>query len=236
MATEYLSIHLNPLAFFKIDEPFSQLENKELSLEDIFVYICTPGENRDIKVLEKRYKEISRGNKNLFAAPNEERILQKLIWPLRHAKSNYMLGNYIGTIALCGMVAEMISILLFEISEFRFKNRQMTNDDQKAIFGSAFEKLPQERRVKILCAYDIVSQETKKLFDLIRVKRNRYLHLWSQDIDNLSKDSIDIFNATLSLVVELIGQDIVDGKIVLRPAMLKYLKRKGLFTTEIDND
>ena len=72
-----------------------------------------------MKSLIKRYKEISKEKVRFFAAPAEERILNKLVWPLRNAKASYMVGNYLGTIALCGMVSEMVAILLFDISDFK---------------------------------------------------------------------------------------------------------------------
>ncbi len=65
-----------------------------------------------------------------------------------------MVGNYLGTIALCGMVAEMVAVLLYEISNFSLKNRPMTEQDQTSVFGSKFEKLGQDRRVQdILLRY-----------------------------------------------------------------------------------
>lgn len=56
--------------------------------------------------LATRYREVHLAAQPLFAPPAQREILGKLIWPLRHAQNSYVLGNYLGTISLCGFVAE----------------------------------------------------------------------------------------------------------------------------------
>lgn len=165
----------------------------------------------------------------LFAAPFEERILDKLIWPLRHAKASYMVGNYLSVIALCGMVAEMVSLLAWSISETQLNGRLMTEADEKSLFGSTVEKLGQERRVQILWAYGLIDADGKRRFDTARETRRKYLHLWSQDHDSLPKDAVRIYHAALVLVVGVIGQDVQDGKILINSRLVKYLERKGVY-------
>jgi hypothetical protein len=55
------------------------------------------------------------------------------------------------------------------------------------------------------------------------------LHLWSQDHERLPPDSIDIFYAATSIAVSVIGQNIKDGKIILNPSLVKYLKQQGIY-------
>jgi hypothetical protein len=199
-------------------------------------FLCTPTISSDLGSCVERYKEINREHTRLFIAPAEDRILEKLIWPLRHAKAGYMIGNYLGTISLCGMVSEMLAILLFEISELRIDERPMSPDDQTSLFGSTFEKLSQERRVKVLKAFGIIDQETSDAFELIRSKRRRYLHLWSQDHDSLPADAIAVFHRTAFIAVKVIGQEIHDGKLSLNPSILKYLDRAGLYEPQLDSE
>jgi hypothetical protein len=66
-----------------------------------------------------------------------------------------MVGNYLAVIALCGMVAEMVAILHWELSEPKLNGQPM----------SAFEKLGQERRVRVLSAYGILSDGQSRLRD-----------------------------------------------------------------------
>jgi restriction system protein len=164
-----------------------------------------------------RYQQISVEETRFFAAPAEDRILEKLVWPLRHAKSSYTLGNFLGTISLCGMVAEMVAMLLFDITEPTLNNRPMENRDREALFGRSFEKLDPYRRVEVLRAYGAIDDQTKEAFELIRATRRRYLHLWSQDHDRLADDAVSVFKAAVRLVVRAVGQDIQKGDLVALP-------------------
>jgi len=231
-----VNVYINPLAFHEVDEPWAAHLNVTTTPKKILEYMCTPGVNSKVEGFVERYKEISQEKTRLSAAPVEDRILEKLVWPLRHSKACYMTGNYLGTIALCGMVSEMVAILLYELSEFQINNRKMTSSDEKALWGSSFEKLGQEKRVKILHVYNIIDDETKANFDLIRTTRKKYLHLWSQDHDFLPKDAVRTFNSAAAVVVKAIGQDIREGKLYLNPTLIKYLERKGVYTPDEDND
>jgi hypothetical protein len=229
-----IEVFLNPLQFLEIDEPWASLQKEEPSLEAVLDFICIPGIGSDLKSLIKRYREISVEKTRLFAAPHEQRILDKLVWPLRNAKAAYMCGNYLGTIALCGMVAEMVAMLLSEITQFRLNNRPMSEKDQVSVFGRKFEKLGQDRRVNILAAYAVIDKNLEDAFERIRTTRNRYLHLWSQDHEQLPLDAIKSFEAAVLLVVSAIGQNIKDGKLVMNPALVSYLEQKGTYRGEED--
>lgn len=78
-------------------------------------YLFAPEDDRSPDAFVLRYREIAAVPGTLFIAPKEPTILEKLIWPLRHAKGCYALANCLGCIALCGMVGEMVAILLWDI-------------------------------------------------------------------------------------------------------------------------
>jgi len=183
-----------------------------------------------------RYKEISVESPRLHIAPYEEHILTKLIWPLRHAKACYMAGNYLGTISLCGMVAEMVAMLIFEISEPLVNGKPITREHEIGLFGCEFEKLGQERRIAVLKTYNLIDDQLQESFGLIRTKRRRYLHIYSQEHDTLPEDAVEVFKAAVSIVVKIIGQDVRDGAIVLNPTLLKYLEKQGIVEQEIGDD
>jgi hypothetical protein len=222
-----IKVFLNPLQFEEIDEPWASHLKHDVSLEAVMDFMCTPGIGSDLESIITRYRKISIEKRRLFAAPLEPRILDKLVWPLRHAKSSYMCGNYLGTIALCGMVAEMVAMLLFEISNFAPNNRPMSGKDQESLFGRKFEKLGQERRVQILSFFGIINDDLKQAFNIIRKTRSRYLHLWSQDHDQLPSNAEKCFDAAVLIVVTGIGQKIEEGKLVLTPALVTYLEQHG---------
>ena len=83
-----VEIFINPLQFLDVDEPWASHDRKEVSTESVISYMCQPNVDADLDSIISRYKEISVEEPRLFAAPHEERILDKLIWPLKHAKSS----------------------------------------------------------------------------------------------------------------------------------------------------
>ena len=228
-ADRLISGWVNPLAFLEVDEPWASMMKATPTLESVLRFLCPADEPVDLDRVVARYREISTEPARLLLAPAEQRLLDKLVWPLRHAKASYMVGNHLATIALCGMVAEMVAILLWEIADPQLNARPMTKDDERALLGSEFERLGQEIRVGVLSAYSIITLDARQHFDRIRLARRRYLHLWSQDHDQLPGDAVTCFHAAVSLVVIAIGQDIRDGKLVLNPRLALYLERKGLY-------
>ena len=226
---EHLKIFLNPLAFVATMEGPPGAAPSEPTSESVLDFLCTPGVDSDVAALVRRCREISTEPEPLFAAPAEERILEKLVWPLLHAKGSYMVGNYLGTISLCGMVSEMLAILIFEVAEPEINGARMTEVSQRELFGRSFEKLGQDRRVSILYAYGLISEELKDSFDRIRTTRSQYLHLWSKDYDNLANDPVECFRHVLKVVAFALGQTIRDGKLVLDAKLTKYLRAQGVF-------
>jgi len=229
-----MSGFINPLNFIAVKALGSAERNPALDgtsiLNDITYPECIP---KDLMPLHHRYVEVTAGEttqspKGLFIAPQDEELLKKVVWPLRQAKASYILGNYIGTIALCGMVAEMTTILNFEL-----------NPSTKLSLAD-FEKQGQSNRIRFLSGKEIAVagnaiQDRKVIddglqtsLDNIRTLRRRYLHYFSQNDDSLPKDSRRIYKETVAAVVAVVGQEIKDGRLVVKPEFTDYLKRKGV--------
>ena len=213
---------------------FTQNAEEPPKAEEILPSLCHPGEPDDTESIVERYRKIS-ANPRLMIMPDHPEMLEKMFRPLRDAKVSYVLGNYLGVIALCGMVAEMVAMLMWRLAEVRLNDKALTEDEEPALLGSRFEKLRQERRVSILSVYGIVSQDVVENFDTIRLKRRRYLHLWSQSHDSLPEDAESCFRAATDLVVEVISADAKKGKMLLNPRLLKYLLRKGVYKPSPDS-
>lgn len=226
---------INPLAFLEVDEPWVSAANLPLNAQAVVAYACQPGVDTDVQSIAARYREISQEPVRLFAAPSEQRLLEKLVWPLRHAKASYMFGNYLSVIALCGMVGEMVAILCWELGEPQLAGQPMTRESEKAVLGSPFERLGQDRRVQVLGAYGLISPEMRGRFDALRETRRRYLHVWSQDHAGLPGDSRGCFAAAVALVTTVLGQDIKDGWIQLNPKLVSYLERQGIVNPSPDD-
>jgi hypothetical protein len=222
-----ISVFVNPLQLLEVDEPGASMSPKPPTADDIFKFMCTPGVPSDLESLTTRYKEISQEKARLFAVPDDQRILEKLVWPLRHAKASYVVGNFLSTIALCGAVAEMMALFLFEIS--MLEGTEVKDSAGSTVTSKAFEHKRQVDRLKILLANNLIEADLKTDFDLVRTTRRKYQHLWSQDHASLQTDSLNVFISTVAVVVGSLGLSVNAGKVVLKPGVLKYLQKQGLY-------
>jgi hypothetical protein len=153
--------------------------------------------------------------------------LEKLVWPLRHAKASYIVGNFLSTIALCGMVSEMMALFLFELAQI--DGIEVKSDKGVVMTSESFESEGQQGRVKALRKSKVIEDDLKSDFDYVRTTRRRYLHLWSQDHASLKEDGRTVFQRTVDLVVKSLGLGVNQGKVIFKPAVLKYLQKGGVY-------
>ncbi len=229
---ELLKVFVNPLAI-----PSEMMASicgapRETTAESVLEFLCTPGLASDVEALVGRYREIRAEPDPLTMVPDGERILGRLVWPLRQAMGAYMLGNYLGTIALCGLVSEMVAIMIFEIAEPEINGSRMGNTEQERLFGSTFEKLSQHRRVSILHAYGLIDDALKTSFDRIRTTRRQYLHLWSKSHDGLPGDAVNCYRDALKILASVLAMPIRDGQLVPSPKFARYLRTRGVFVAK----
>jgi len=191
-----------------------------------------PGQPVELEKYVAAYAEITGQEpmSQIFIAPFEPLVMEKLIWPLRQAKANYVAGNYVATIALCGLVGEMVTILLMEMHLQRTLSGAAL---EKAI--ASFEEAGQAARInKLTKAQAVTAPQTSRL-SLIREKRNKYLHAFSRPHDDPKKDARTLFVAAAKMVAETITAPPVfrEGKLVLNPHFTEYL-RKRIPLTPVD--
>ncbi len=222
MSSKNISVQLNPLMFIEFDEAFNQ---KKADLETVLGFLCWPGSDHKVEDLKTRYDYINRISNKLKLAPVEKNLLEKVIWPLRQAKASFVLSNYIGTVSTCGFIAEMIVILLFNISSINVNANAIGIDYQKNMFGDAFENLGQSRRINVLYAFKILDDKKRSILLEIKKIRNRYMHFFSRDYESLKKDAKRIYEKTEEIVMLIIGQEIKDGKFLLNADLLRYIEK-----------
>lgn len=215
--------------FQKLDFPPAIPGEENLSYADIVDALCTPGLLSDIESIRKRYHKISSASATIPLAPSLKEFLHRLIWPLRHAKMGFMTGNYLGCIALCGFVAEMLSLLIYDFSKITLGKDEITQKEETMLFGSKFEKLGKDRRVKVLLGLKIINNETTDLFDQLRQIRRRYLHFYSQPHDRIETDAISAYDLSINLLINCLGlSEVVGGALQIRQEFLDYLVEKGI--------
>jgi hypothetical protein len=224
----HLSVTVNPLNWVQF-EAGTPISHRTPTPEEVLNFLCQPEMSHEITELVDRYRKISIESEPLFVVPYEENFLNSLVWPLRHAKSSFMLGNYVGVLALCGYVSEMLAIFLFEISGFNIGDKDTDDSNMSKLFGRPFEKLGQLRRIEVLLAIGEIDDDLYSLFEQVRIARNKYLHLPTERSESLESDAIETYNWTVSLVVKGLGLEVVEaGKISFKPKVMNFLKKKGL--------
>jgi len=218
---------LGPLAFPEFQNIPGQ-KPKEITLQDVMKNLCAENVVPEIENFKKSYEHITENINKLFIVPTEYRILNKLIYPLKSAIRSYVTGNYLSTIALCGMVAEMTIIFHYETLKIKINDRDSESIIKK-LYNRSFEKLGQDQRVKFLNALGFLDDSLVKEFDIIRECRREYLHFLSKDLDDVAPDAKKAFDATLEIVVKILGLRIGEpGKMVLNQNVIDYLESKGL--------
>lgn len=175
--------------------------------------------------LVERYQELFCYNDEPFIMPAETNIINKIILPLKFAKISYMIGNYIGCIALCETVLEMICILKMEINDTKLKK-------DKAIFDliskRKYDKMYQDERIKILLAYKIINTSESDELNKIKEIRNNYLHCLHIDDSNIVRDSQKTYKTTIRIFQSLLLKNNKEsnGGFSFHDDMIKYLEKQ----------
>jgi hypothetical protein len=218
---------MNPLKCPEID--LVPANSATPTAEQLLDYLFAPELDRSREAFVSRYREIANDD-TMFIAPAEPNILQKLVWPLRHAKGSYALGNYLGCIALCGMVGEMVAILLWDISKVSLQQNGTPMDKaaQINVLGRTFENLGQERRTAVLRAMGKINEEANEAFDGLRNIRRRYLHLFSQPHGQVDSDARAAYKHASKVVEIVLGAKIEGGATVLREDLASYLTERNI--------
>ena len=231
---------INLLSFIAVD-----YGDADPTLEEVLRFLCPPAISSDVKSLVQRYQAIGPPSLKLTVVPVEQEVLSKILLPLRQAKASYVIGNYLAVITLCGMVAEIVAIFLWELEDAKLKKlKTLTKKDQEKLFGKEapfpteqglkqwFERCGQKDRVQLLSKFRLIETETKSSLDAIRETRRKYLHFLSKNHDSLPDDAIKLFHKAQSLVAIAVGaKGFQDGKVILSNKLIEYLKRQDVVST-----
>ena len=211
-----INVFVNPLKLFEWEKvPIPTLPENPTP-ERLLEFLCSLGLSADMTAFKMRYREVSTMDQGLFLSLQESELVENLFGPLRQAKTSYLIGNYVGAIGLCGMVAEKVAILIHAIN---------TSDEGER---ERFEQDDQARRIETLKRRSLVSNDSVKAFGAIRAARKRYLHYWTSTRDDLTaKEAVHVYGAAIQLVLTAMKIGFTSGEITLAPPLVEYLKARG---------
>jgi hypothetical protein len=170
-----------------------------------------------------RYKKITSDvqHHKLAILLAERNIRTKISLSMKAAVGCYVAANYLGTVAICGMICEMLAILEYELAD----NKPKPNEEK--LFGSSFEKLRQGRRIDVLRGLNVIDDEQDTLFRVPMSIRNRYLHRFSQSHEPIAEEALQAWSATPDLVLRTLKLRPSNGKIVISSKLSRYLRKHG---------
>ncbi len=142
---------------------------------------------------------------------------------LKGAITDFVVRNYNGTVALCGLVAELMANFLLDVWNNTVTTIPLDERAQTGIFGKTFDDLSQKRRLDLLFELGVIDSSTKSYFETIRKIRNRYVHSYTIDLKDLEKDAWKIFRQTNKMLEQTIGMEISDKKLLMNGHISEYL-------------
>ena len=170
---------------------------------------------------KKRYVEISEFDEQLQFFIEEQGLMENVFGPLRQAKTNYILGNYVGSIALCGIVAEKMAILIYRMNK---PNSTKLEDFDK--------EYSQAKRIRVLQEESLIEDNSAEDFDYIREARRSFLHHWLTPEEGTAEQTLRAYAAAIRLVLVVVDYKNVDGRLILNSKFMKFLDDRGA-TTDI---
>lgn len=163
----------------------------------------------------QRYQETDFG---LFVVPSAiPRVIDPLMFVAREARANYILGNFMSTIALVGYAAEVFADLLGGVQFPPVKRPQKKGNMEG-----------QKPFVDTLLGEGILSKDEHEKFLRILKVRNDYLH--HRPGADIARDAQELILLLPLLLQRLFGQSFTDGKINFQKELVEYLHREGHFT------
>lgn len=205
---------------------------KEIELFDILNFItkpekyCTEQINDNNKVITlnnnvyaNRLEELHTDDEFMFI-PYEKNLFEKIVWPLKNAKLLYMLNSHIGTISLCGLICEMMVLLIYEI--YLIKNSALKIDDKI----KSFEKVSQSERIKKLQHIKIY-EDILDDFSYIRKVRNDYIHGFYIEYNNIKNDAKNVYMRTHKILHSFVKPTSDNKSWEFSKDFIFYLEKKG---------
>ena len=234
---------VDPLIWYEADE--RKLERRRFPLipfsdEQSFMnFLCRPRSKNHMKDVMAAYRTITaaEGEHEIRAIIGEPRVVGRLINPLRDAKSAFVVGNYLGTIAMSGLIAETVGILLFEISEAGLDPSVVRSVIDAELPDTAkdrtFEGLSQARRVSVLNKLGLVTSHQTSWLAKIAEIRKRHLHLLSEPMPT-EEETLEAFQCALKLIYTVTREPGDTAKLSINEKLSEQLDRQGAIETILD--
>lgn len=177
---------------------------------------------------QERYKKIQKIRTQLWTLPLTKDIAEKIAEPLNNIVTSYSIGNYLGTIAICGMLSEMSILLLYDIICYLHDNNHKKFNENPVKYEE-FEKLGQAKREKEIKKF-IANQKIIEISKSLRNIRRKYLHFFKIDYKDIQSDALKAFDYIIQMLKIITGLSLnstTPGEISLHPDFRLYIRQFG---------
>lgn len=201
----------------------------ELKINNLSSFFEIDISNFSEEVLD-RYVDLSPLEAYHPITPYSEQLMGRLFGPLKSAKRCYCFGEYLATIELSAHVAEMLASLVWEMNSVSFNGEQIDKTFEKNVLGNPFEKMGQERRIKVLKGLGLINDIQAQFFDNLRTIRRKYFHLWSEDFSKMQEDARCCYFEAMKLIKSILQIGLSKdkpGAIAMNPLLLQYMAAHG---------
>jgi hypothetical protein len=181
-----------------------------------------PPEHLPREVLE-RYVEISSKESYTAIFPHTDKLFERFLVPFKAAKRTYCLGEYLACIELAAHLAEMLALLLWQITPVSLNGKSVDVQMEKSICGSEFEKMGQEKRIDLLKVLGAISNDEEQLLDFLRAIRRKYFHFWNTSTERIREDALESFLKLAALVQLVLRIEYENGAVKLNPLLDAYI-------------
>lgn len=197
--------------------------------------LCRDRPTDALETIKKRYLKLSTQDLDIFIVPAESPILEKIVWPLKSAKQAFCLADFIGCIALCGMVCEMAIIFIYDLAVSLWDISRLDHKCQKIFVARKYERLGQEQRIKELRKLGAITDLLTEDANTVRRIRREYLHFLSKGYANIEEDAYKAYTAAFRVIRSLVALPLGEqGKLAIPAHLRSYLELKGVSSPNRD--
>lgn len=221
-----ITFFVNPLFLFNASN-FPTNEKKELTSLDVLEYLASDNKLMSVAEMKNNYQLLDEKISSFFGVPSEAQILNKMIFPLKRAVGYFVIGNYRESIAVAAFVAEMATIFKFQIYNISLLERPIVTELDESKNLGEIELLPQGKRIKKLLDEEVINHDLACKFDFVRLKRNKYLHSITKEDNGIQDIAKAVIENTIDIMKAVTGLRIGNGKVLLDPRVIEYLRKKG---------
>lgn len=176
-----------------------------------------------------RYSKMTPQNLYIpFTLAEPKRIEEQIVSPLFSAKRLACVGEFLASVALSGMVGEMMAVFIWDLYANDRRGRGGKPIKDKDFFRLGFSKIFQGTRINILLAFNYITKEQYNRFQELSGRRNHILHPWIAPLgeEKLENTAVKCYCIAANLMKEVFGIQLADaGTLKISPHVMSYIKQ-----------